>query len=287
MKPVVLVTGASGFIGRYAAEALKKRGWDVLATNRSHADLNDPAEARVLVAKAKPQSIVHAAGLTRAPGPLAFWDGNVSMTLNLAEAALSLPRPPRLIVIGSAAEYGEPPNGGAAVHEDTPCRPLTPYGCSKLAQTLAALSLRHRGLDVVVGRLFNSSGPGGPGHIVPGTFARQLAQGATTLMTGGLDSQRDFTDVRDIARALALLAEPRALGGLYNICSGRATTIRSVVETLISLTRRSVVVRKDKSRGNPAVPRLVGDPRKLRAATGWKPEIALEDSLRDTLESAT
>src|SRR4051812_41082664 len=127
MSRVVLVTGAAGFIGRHAAAELRSRGWTVLASARSRADLSDPEAGLRLVLKAKPRAILHAAGSTRAADAAAYWDANVSPTINVLEAALRLPRPPRVVVVGSAAEYGAG-QGNRRAREDGACRPLTPYG---------------------------------------------------------------------------------------------------------------------------------------------------------------
>lgn len=278
----VLVTGGRGFLGRAVAVELRRRRRRVFSAGRADADLLDRAAVRRLIAHVKPSVVVHAAGTTKAPDWRGYWDDHVSCAVNLLDA---LPPGTRVVVAGSAAEYG-PASGRRPAREDGPCEPLGPYGASKLAETLAALSYRHRGLDVAVARVFNLTGPGCPAHLIPGAFAGQLAVGASTLDVGDLSPWRDFIDARDAARALAELTDPHIPGGIYNVCSGRPTRIGAVLETLIRLSGRQVAVRRDRRRARRVdLPFIVGDGARLRRATGWRPRVSLEQSLADSLES--
>lgn len=278
----VLVTGAEGFVGRHAVLELRRRGWRVLAAGRRDADLRDAAAAAALVRAARPRVVLHAAGSTLGSDWGALWDANVATTVNVLSA---VPPGVRAVIAGSSAEYGAAA-GRKPLREDAECLPLGPYGSSKLSQTLAALSFRHRGLDVAVARIFNTSGPGGPDTLIPGAFARQLAEGASVLRTGDLSPARDFVDIRDAARALADLCEPGVPGGVYNVATGRGTPIRAVVELLVRLAGRRVRVERDPARRRAKgadIPFIAGDASKLRRATGWKPRFSLEQSLRDAL----
>jgi len=190
-------------------------------------------------------------------------------------------------VVGSAAEYGDAP-GSRPAREDGPARPVNAYGSVKLAQTLAALSYRHQGVDVAVARVFNICGPDCPERLIPGAFVTRLVAaergGRPVVEAGDLSGSRDFVDARDVAAALAGLCEPRVPSGVYNVCTGRATTIRYVLRALraLSSTRIKVV-----SRGRGAGIKVsVGDNGKLRRTTGWKPSFGLEQSLRDALSAA-
>lgn len=294
MKRLALLTGAGGFLGGFTAAALERSGFRVAASRhaggRFACDLKDRAATRRLVLSCRPELIVHAAGTTRPADWGELWDLHVGATANLLEAVLALPRPEavRVIVAGSAAAYGDAA-GKRAAAESGPASPLAPYGASKLSQGLAALGYRHRGLDIIVARIFNSCGPGSPAHLVPGAFARQIVEierrrKSPRLEVGNLDSRRDFVDVRDIASALASLADRGVASGLYNVCSQRAITIRAVLDILIALSNQEIAVRRDpaRRRGHD-LPFIVGDGRKLARATGWRPRYSLERSLRDTL----
>lgn len=281
-----LVTGGKGFLGSAAAAALAARGYEVFAAGRSDADLSDAADARRLLAESRPRVVVHAAGATRALDWACGWDAHVGTTLNLLDAVQALGLSTRVVIAGSSAEYGAAA-GKKPLSEDSPVSPLSAYGASKRCQTLAALS--YRDAPILVARVFNSCGPGAPEHLVPGAFARQLAeigQGRRkpVLEVGNLAASRDFLDVRDIAAALAALADSRAPRGIYNVCSGRGTPIRSLLDRLIELSGLSVEVRQVAGRRqNGDAPCIVGDPSKLSRATGWKPRLTLDDSLSDTL----
>ncbi|MDE2040047.1 MAG: GDP-mannose 4,6-dehydratase [Elusimicrobia bacterium] len=283
-----LVAGGGGFLGAAAAAALRRRGWKVLAARRSDADLADARQARRLLERWRPALIVHAAGATGAMDWGRAWDAHVATTLGLLDAVSALKLPARLVVAGSAAEYGAAA-GNSPVREDCPLAPTSVYGASKRSQTLAALSCRD--IPVVVARIFNSCGPGCPEGLVPGAFVRQLADIARgrrppVLEVGNLSSSRDFLDARDIAAALAALGKDSVAPGIYNVCSGTATPIRSLLDRLIALCGLPVELRQVAvQRQSGDVRSVVGDPSKLRRATGWRPRIALDESLRDAIKA--
>lgn len=296
----VLVTGGRGFLARHLLAELGRRfprARIVLTVRRAPepgfaaCDLLDPGAALRLLLELRPSAVFHLAGTTRALGFNGLWEANVSATLRLLEAAGRLPRPDkvRIVVAGSAMEYGGA-GGGGEVTEDTPPRPLTPYGAAKLSQTLAALSYAGAGLHVAVARIFNVLGPGLPDHQAAGAFARQLAliekgRRPPRLEAGDLRPRRDFVDCRDVARGLADVAEAGRSGEIYNVCSGRAVSIRELLRRLLSISGSEVAVRAGASRrGSADVRSIRGSHRKLTALTGWKPSISLDRSLQDTLE---
>ena len=176
--------------------------------------------------------------------------------------------------------------------EDEPPAPLSPYAASKAAAELACgQAARGAGLDVVVARAFNHEGPGRDERFAIGSWARQLArieaEGGGTLLVGDLSTERDLTDVRDVCRAYELLLDPDVPAGTYNVASGRLVSMATVVELLVGLLHVPVRVEQDPARLRPAeIPRLSGNPSRLRAATGWEPRIPLEQTLADTLEAA-
>lgn len=287
----LLVTGGGGWLAPAVASELRRRhkGASVRLVRRQDCDLSDPAAAARLVARLRPDAIFHLAGAKRG-GWSDLWRAHVATTRNLAEALLALPPKSRgrLIVAGSAGEYGAAA-GRRPVDETCATRPVTAYGASKLCQTLAALSYRHRGLDVVAARIFNVIGPGIPAHLAVGAFASQIAaiergQARPTLVTGNLRSRRDLIDVRDVASALACLLEKGKAGEVYNVCTGRATSIGEALDVLLRQARRPIIVKRRP--GAPAradVPVVVGAWRKLARDSGWRPAVPLAESLRDSL----
>jgi GDP-4-dehydro-6-deoxy-D-mannose reductase len=166
--------------------------------------------------------------------------------------------------------------------------PVSPYAASKAAAELACGA---SGLDVVVARATNHEGPGRDERFAVGSWARQLArfeaEGGGKLLVGDLTAERDIVDVRDVCRAYRLLLDPAVSAGTYNIGSGQTVTMARVVELLVELARVPVTVERDETRVRPAeIRRISADPSRLRAATGWQPELPLEQTLADTLAAA-
>jgi GDP-4-dehydro-6-deoxy-D-mannose reductase len=173
--------------------------------------------------------------------------------------------------------------------EESQIRPVTPYGASKAAADILALqAYLGDGLGTLRVRAFNHSGPGQtPSMLVPGLAQRITdAEGAagSKVSVGNLNIVRDLCDVRDVVRAYRLLVERGTPGEAYNVCSGRGVSVREIADVMLSMSDASLELVVDPDLVRPVdVPRLVGDPAKLRAETGWEPEIPLERTLEDVL----
>jgi len=210
--------------------------------------------------------------------------------VNMVEALRQHGLTPRLLVVGSAEEYGSVAAAEMPIREDQPLRPSSPYAVSKAAQGLLAREYAgQQGFDVVCTRTFPHTGPRRGEAFAESSFARQLAEielglREPALHVGNLDAVRDFSDVRDVVRAYWGLLERGACGEAYNVCSGSGIRIRDLLQRLIGLSGSRVDVRVDPERLRPAdLPALVGDPSKLRRATGWEPRHALDQTLGDLL----
>ncbi len=197
-----------------------------------------------------------------------------------------------MLVVGSAEQYGTVDPDDIPVDERTECRPITPYGKSKVAAESVALDAHRRhGLWVVCTRAFNHTGPGqSPAFLVPGLAARIAAaerDGTDEIVLGNGDPVRDFSDVRDVVRAYALLADRGVAGETYNVCSGHGVRVGDLAERLVGRARHPlrVATATDLVRAVD-VPVLVGDPGKLVAATGWQAEHSLDDTLDAVLDAA-
>ncbi len=215
------------------------------------------------------------------------WRVNAIGTVNVLDAVRDVRPKARVLAVSSAEVYGA---GEAPAREEDEPRPLSPYAASKAAAELAcAQAARAHGTHVVVARPFPHIGPGQSERFAVGSWTRQIArlerEGGGVLEVGDLTVERDLTDVRDTVRAYRLLLGVPA--GTYNVCSGRAVRLAEVVEILVGLARCAVEVRQNRARKRHADLRvLVGDLSRLHAATGWTPEISLEQTLADALDDA-
>jgi GDP-4-dehydro-6-deoxy-D-mannose reductase len=260
------------------------------------ADLLDAEAVARVVRTLAPQRIVHLAAQSSVKeswaDPEATLKTNVLGLLHLLEGVRKAGLRPRVLVVGSADEYGAVADAARPLGEDAPLRPVSPYAVSKVAQGYLALqyALGH-GLSVVRTRTFNHTGPGRGAVFAESSFARQIAdieagRREPRILVGNLEAVRDFSDVRDVVRAYALLAERGAPGEVYNVCSGRGVRLRELLDELLGLARIPLEVRLDPARLRPSdVPALVGDPSRLRRSTGWSPRHTLAEALRDLLEA--
>lgn len=262
-------------------------------------DLVQAGAVRDLLLRLRPAVIYHLAAQSSAAvsfaRPAATVQANVLGTLNLLEGMLALPEAQRpvLLNVGSGEEYGPHPPDRQPLAEDTPLRPCSPYGVSKVAQTLLCLQyVRSYDLPVVTVRAFNHTGPGQDTRFVFPSFARQIAAaeaGAAPpqLAVGNLDAVRDFLDVRDVIAAYGLLVKEGSPGQIYHVCSGNPLTIRQGLDILLGAARCPISLRNDPDRNRPSdLPFLVGDNAKLRAATGWAPEWDVTRTLLSLLAEA-
>ena len=300
----LLVTGAAGFLGAHMLDALRQapgRPGQIVALDRRagddgsdgvewlSCDLADAAQTRQALADLAPDGVIHLAGRVGGDDPGALFQANVQACENLLSAAAGLGRKPRVLVVGSAAQYGLTGGAQEGVDEDRPLRGSTPYGVSKILQERWALARgQTSAVPVVCARPFNILGPGQPDRLVPAAFLRQVKDvldgRAEELLVGNLETARDFTDVRDVVAALWALmrAGETADGHAFNIASGSAVAIRDLLAGCVALSGRTIPVRQDPARLQAAdVPTIVGDARRLRELTGWRPGISWRKSLAD------
>lgn len=305
-----LITGITGFAGGHLAQALLNHGDEVMGVarhlrpglnhlgpgvNLTAADLGDLTAVKRLLDEIQPEAIYHLAAQAFVPlawsDPWSTLENNILPQLNLLQTMAEQNSKARLLVVTSNEVYGSVLEHELPVNEETPLRPNNPYGVSKMVQDKLGLQyyLSH-GLDVVRARSFNHIGPRQSPFFVASAFAKQIAEIEAGLVepilcVGNLKAERDFTDVQDMVRAYILLVRWGDSGQVYNVGTGQAHSIQSLLDILLSYTTVAIRVEVDPSRMRPSdVPIIYADNRKLRAKTGWQPTYRFEESLKQVLE---
>jgi GDP-4-dehydro-6-deoxy-D-mannose reductase len=265
-----IVTGGQGFIGRHLVKALRWRGVDVRTLGRSpsvdkgHIVLDealwDSSASDRILEETAPDCIFHLAG--RARGTLAeLTQANLGLIKGLLRTLSRTGMRPRLVIAGSAAEYGSAIRDGEPIRETARCAPLSAYGASKQAQTRAALDYADAtGTSVLVARIFNPLGPGMPTHLAIGDFANQIATmpgNHGTLQVGNIEVRRDMIDVEHVATLLCQLAANPNARGVVNVCSGQAPVLRELVEMLIDRSGRKIDIEVNWARVRGNEPRAI------------------------------
>jgi GDP-4-dehydro-6-deoxy-D-mannose reductase len=308
-----LITGIEGFCGTYLARLLSEQGAQVFGIDRPRED-GRPGQSEVggeigrgdirdeefvfdWVGRSRPDRIYHLAAITTEPvtweATQALYSININATLNLLEAAKSLLEAV-ILIPSSSAVYAPPTPEELPLREDAPLLPRNHYGLTKLAQeALGQVYFRKYGLRVVTVRSFNIIGPGQSTAFVGSSLARQIVEAELGLAppciaVGNLDPQRDYVDVRDVARAFWLAGEKARPGEVYNICAGRGHSVRQVLDGLLrcsTLASGAVHIKQqaERIRTTDEVLFHYGDCSRLKEATGWRPEIPLEQTLTDLM----
>jgi GDP-4-dehydro-6-deoxy-D-mannose reductase len=300
----VLITGASGFAGAYLARACHEAGEEVLGISRTGApvpgcavaralDLVDADAVRATVADWGPDVVYHLAALSSVgrswQEPERTMQENVQGAVALLEAVRHEAPAARVVWVSSCEVYG--PQAPLPTPESAPLEPASPYAVSKAAgDMLAGVYADAYGLQIVRARPYSHSGPGQRPIFLLSSLARQAAgalvggEHSLRVITGNPDTRRDFTDVRDVARAYRLLAEP-GNAGVFNVCSGRSVSAAEQVSLLAELVAPIEVEHVvDPALVRPhEVSELRGSHERITAATGWEPEIPLRQTMADTI----
>jgi nucleoside-diphosphate-sugar epimerase len=215
-------------------------------------------------------------------------------TLNLLQAVKNYSADTRVLYVSSSEVYGATNSAGEAHDETSPLAPGNPYAASKAAADLMAQQYARNGLDVIVARPFNHTGPGQlPSFALP-AFAKQIAliesgQQEPVISVGNLEVERDFLDVRDVVAAYSALISASDVqpGGVYNVCSGEARNLKKVLHRMIEISGTHVEIEVDPEKFRPSdAPVIFGANARLKSLTGWQPSIDWEGTLRDLLDDA-
>ena len=323
MSRRVLITGGSGFVGQWLSRLMLEQGatvfggsiegrptHGVLTPSELDAirwlplDVSSAEATRRAVVDSAPEAVVHLAGIAFPPDanadPLRTYDVNALGAMRLLHAlseavggggggaAPGL----RVLIIGTAEQYGPHPNNDYPIKETAELRPLTPYAGSKAAQELLALQAgRSTKLQVICTRSFNHSGAGhGVEYLLPALVRRALplAKGGGTLSMGNGSPVRDYLHVADVVSAYALLLQRGQSGEIYNVCSGHGVAVKELAERVLKRLGISATIVEEPTLVRPSdIPILIGDNAKLRAATGWKPQRNIDDIIDDLIHAAS
>jgi GDP-4-dehydro-6-deoxy-D-mannose reductase len=297
-----LITGGTGFVGTYLAAFLRERGSQIAVlasagcdakvqtTECYEVDIRDAERVRSAIDDFRPDHIYHLAGVSSVDlswkSPRLTYEVNVFGTLNVLEAATTLPSPPRILNVSTAQVYGPT---RLPISEDSLIGPDNPYAASKAMAELMALQYRNQNTEIVTARSFNHTGPGQSSDFVLSSIARQFAEIEAglcepRLAVGNVHVKRDFTDVRDVVRAYTMLLENGASRETYNVCSGCSWSIKELIGQFESASGINVAVETQPERRRTGeISEVRGNPSKIRTAIGWEPQIPLETTIQDLL----
>lgn len=308
MKKKALIIGAAGFVGSYLAEELiNNHNMDVYATKLPHEQLNlvnvniydlnilDKDEIVSLLYEIRPDYIVHLAAQSSVSvawkNPGLTVDINVKGCVNLLDAIRELYYKPAVLIIGSGEEYGHIRSEEVPINEENRLRPGNIYAATKVCQNMiAGIYSQAYDMNLIMVRAFNHIGPGQSPIFVVSDFCKQVAEiekgkKEPTIYVGNLAAKRDFTDVRDVVRAYAILVQKGKVGETYNVGSGHAYSIREILDLIISLSNAEIAVEIDSNKIRPVdVPIIEADITKLNDVTGWSPKFSLEQTIKETLD---
>ncbi len=312
-----LITGIRGFVGSHLSSLMLDDGWKVIGLDRKGegpermnqvfssqhngapgkienisyiaSDLSNHDQLLSIFKDHSFDAIVHLAGMAFVPegwkNPASMLQSNAICTINLLSAGREAGWKGRFVYVSSSDVYGNTDASDLPIHENSPVRPNSPYASSKLAAEQFCGYFLRDGIQVVIARPFNHIGPGQKTHFVVPSFLQRIRQAAKTnenkITVGDMESGRDFTDVRDVARAYMLLIEKGIVGDVYNICTGKMVTIKEIMDISLKIAGTDLKYQVDPALLRPeGATYRYGSSEKLKAA-GWKPGYTLEQSIRD------
>ncbi len=306
MKKAMII-GAGGFVGSYLIDCLHNEfDMDVYATklpnmefehpNATVCDLDIMSKDDIveLFYDVRPDYIFHLAAQSSVSvawkNPMLTIDVNIKGSVNVMEAVRELYYKPRILIIGSGEEYGHIKEGDTPINEDTVLRPGNIYAATKACQNMiGSIYAKAYDLELMLVRAFNHMGPGQAPLFVVSDFCKQVAEielglKEPVIRVGNLSAMRDFTDVRDVVRAYALLIQSGVAGETYNVGSGNAMEIRKILDIIVGMSTAQINVEVDPNKIRPVdVPIIEADITKINEVTGWKPSIPIEQTLEEVL----
>lgn len=304
-----LIIGGMGFVGTYLMKHLLMLGHEVAVTKMpgergqlavSDIDvfelniLDKEAVLRILK-EVRADFVFHLAAQSSVAlswkDPGMTIDVNIKGSTNVLDALRESDTQARLLLVGSGEEYGSVLPQQIPVKENCSVRPGNIYAATKACQNMiGSIYAKAYHMNVVMVRAFNHIGPQQSPLFAISDFCRQTAQieagiKEAVIKTGNLDVRRDFTDVRDVVRAYALLVQKGKMGETYNVGSGHAVSMHEVLELILEQSLVKIEVQPDPMKMRPAdVPVMEADISKILRRTGWKPQIGLKQTIQETLD---
>lgn len=303
-----LVVGGGGFVGPYLVRHLKDElGYEVTVTKTEketlamdgavvkNLDILDKNQISELLNEEKPDYLFHLAAQSSVAyswkNPTLTVDVNIKGCVNLLEALKDADEKPRVLLIGSGEEYGHIKKDECPIIEDNVLRPGNIYAATKSCQNmLGKIYSDAYGLDIMMVRAFNHIGPNQTPVFVVADFCKQVAdiekgKQEPVIYVGNLSAKRDFTDVRDVVKAYALLVKGGKRGETYNVGRGHAVAIEDILKEIVSMSDKDIEVKVDEKKLRPVdVPIIEPDIEKIKKEVGWEPVIELRQTLEETLE---
>lgn len=300
----ILITGGTGFVGKYLIQLLIRRGNSVAVLSSSpssnqesgvhyyEADVRNRDRVREIVREVNPKQIYHLAGITAVDAswanPRLTYEVNFWGAYNVFEAAMRLSSPPPILNVSTSQVYAR---SSEKLTESSPIAPDNPYSASKSMAELLRVEFQHYSTGgIVTARPFNHSGPGQTANFVLSSMAKQFVEielglRPPQLSLGNIEIKRDFTDVRDVVEAYALLLEKGNPGEIYNVCSGSAVRLSEIIKMFEAAANQQIEVEVDPNKVRANEPKNVcGNPEKISSETGWSPKIPLEKTIPDLLD---
>lgn len=303
-----LIIGGGGFVGPYLVKhlhddleyevAVTKTAKEQLSLSNAviyDCDILNKGEITDVLEKVRPDYIFHLAAQSSVSvswkNPALTVDVNIKGAVNMLDAVRELDYKPRVLLIGSGEEYGYIKQSECPIVEDTVLRPGNIYAATKSCQNmLGSIYAAAYQMDIMMVRAFNHIGPNQTPVFVVADFCKQVAEiekglKEPVMYVGNLSAKRDFTDVRDVVRAYALLVEKGKAGETYNIGTGCALAIQEILDKIVAMSEKDIEVKVAPEKLRPVdVPVIEPDISKVKECTGWQPDIPLEQTLKETLD---
>ncbi len=300
----ILITGGTGFVGKYLIQLLTQRGNSVAVLSSGlpsrpepgvhyyEADVRDRDRVEAVVKEVNPSQVYHLAGITAIgaswANPRVTYEVNFWGACNVFEAAMGLASSARILNVSTSQVYAR---SAEKLSENSPLAPDSPYSASKAMAELLRIEFQDCKTDgIITARPFNHTGPGQAPNFVLPSMAKQFVEieiglRPPKLSLGNVEIKRDFSDVRDVVEAYALLMEKGRIGEIYNVCSGSTVPLSDIIKMFEAACGREVEVHADPDKIRPnEVDEICGNPGKICSETGWSTAIPLKKTIADLLD---